>query len=127
MKNCLYCNKSLSKRAVKYCDNKCQGEQRYLDNVEHWKNGNKHNKNTIKRFLSEKYGYKCACCGISEWNNKRIVLELEHINGDSNDNSEANVCLMCPNCHSQTDTYKGKNKGNGRHFRRERYKQGKSY
>ena len=55
------------------------------------------------------------------------MLELEHKNGNSNDNSLENVCLVCPNCHSQTPTYKGRNKGNGRYMRRERYRDGKSY
>lgn len=60
-------------------------------------------------------------------NGKDIVLELEHKDGNSQNNSKENVCLICPNCHSQTPTYKGKNKGNGRHSRRKRYAEGKSY
>ena len=54
-------------------------------------------------------------------------MELEHKDGNSSNNSLDNVCLLCPNCHSQTDTYKNKNKGNGRHYRRLRYSEGKSY
>jgi Zn finger protein HypA/HybF involved in hydrogenase expression len=84
-------------------------------------------KNGLKRFLTEEYGYKCAECGLSEWRNKPIVLELEHRDGNSENNEFENLCLICPNCHSQTDTYKGKNKGNGRHARRQRYAEGKSY
>ena len=67
------------------------------------------------------------CCGITEWNNKKIVLELEHKDGNSENNDLVNLELLCPNCHSQTPTYKAKNKGKGRHSRRERYKDGKSY
>jgi heterodisulfide reductase subunit B len=81
----------------------------------------------IKRWLSETFGKKCSVCGIEEWNKKDIVFELEHKDGNSENNSKDNVCLICPNCHSQTDTYKGKNKGNGRHSRRQRYTEGKSY
>jgi len=66
-------------------------------------------------------------CGITEWNGKEIVLELEHIDGNSLNNTEENLSLLCPNCHSQTDTYKGKNKGSGRHYRKVRYQKGKSY
>lgn len=54
--------------------------------------------------------YKCAICNINEWNNKQLVLQLDHINGKSNDNRIENLRLLCPNCHSQTDTYAGKKK-----------------
>lgn len=53
--------------------------------------------------------YKCSCCGISEWNGKSISLELDHINGVNNDNRLENLRFLCPNCHSQTVTYGGKN------------------
>jgi hypothetical protein len=81
----------------------------------------------VKRIILELYGNICQHCGISEWNGKDIVLDLEHIDGDSTNNSFMNLTLLCPNCHSQTSTYKGKNVGNGRHNRRERHKNGKSY
>lgn len=51
----------------------------------------------------------CYCCGIFEWNNKKLTLQIDHINGVNNDNRLENLRLLCPNCHSQTDTYAGKN------------------
>lgn len=84
-------------------------------------------KNAIKRYLRETFGNKCSVCSIAKWNGKDLVFDLEHIDGNSENNSKENVCLICPNCHSQTATYKGKNKGNGRHIRRQRYKEGKSF
>lgn len=56
--------------------------------------------------------YKCECCGIAEWNNKPISLQLHHINGINNDNRLSNLQLLCPNCHSQTDNFGG-TKGKG--------------
>lgn len=49
---------------------------------------------------------KCEVCGITEWNGKPLSLELHHINGNSNDNRIENLQILCPNCHSQTDTYR---------------------
>lgn len=49
--------------------------------------------------------YKCAICGITHWNNKPLVLQLDHINGDNRDNRIENLRLLCPNCHSQTETF----------------------
>lgn len=55
--------------------------------------------------------YKCACCGLTEWNGKPISLQLHHINGINNDNRLSNLQLLCPNCHSQTENFGTKGKG----------------
>lgn len=61
----------------------------------------------IKEGLLE---YRCAICGNEGiWNNKKLVLQLDHIDGDHSNNSIENLRFLCPNCHSQTDTYSGKN------------------
>lgn len=53
--------------------------------------------------------YECKICKLTnEWNGKKLVLQLEHINGISDDNRLENLCFLCPNCHSQTPTYAGK-------------------
>jgi hypothetical protein len=54
----------------------------------------------------------CSECGITEWNKKPLVLHLDHIDGNRHNHKLDNVRLLCPNCHSQTDTYCGKNKTN---------------
>lgn len=60
--------------------------------------------------------YKCAECELSDiWNNKQLVLQLDHINGINNDNRINNLRFLCPNCHSQTSTYAG-GKIKGRKF-----------
>ena len=57
----------------------------------------------------------CDWCGIGpEWNGKPLSLELDHINGIANDHRIENLRLLCPNCHSQTPTYKSKNKNSTR-------------
>ena len=57
---------------------------------------------------------KCWMCGLSEWINGKLTLELDHINGISNDHRIENLRFLCPNCHSQTDTFRGRNINNGR-------------
>lgn len=57
-----------------------------------------------------KLEYKCQKCGIKEWQSKPLSLHLDHINGKNNDHRIENLRFLCPNCHSQTDTYAGRNK-----------------
>jgi uncharacterized protein YerC len=52
----------------------------------------------------------CYICGISEWLGKPLSLELDHINGIGDDHRLENLRMLCPNCHSQTETFKGRNK-----------------
>lgn len=71
----------------------------------------KHNRNITRRYIisNELLPYKCAICGLSEWNGKTLSLELDHINGINNDNRLENLRFLCPNCHSQTTTYGSRN------------------
>ena len=68
--------------------------------------------NNIKnRLIKDGFAeWKCYSCGLTEWKNNKIPLELEHKNGDNKDNRKENLTLLCPNCHALTDTYRGKNK-----------------
>jgi 5-methylcytosine-specific restriction endonuclease McrA len=54
--------------------------------------------------------HKCSICGIDTWNTKKINLELDHIDGNRFNHILTNLRLLCPNCHSQTDTYRSKNR-----------------
>ena len=71
--------------------------------------------NIRKRLINE--GWKearCESCKLEEWMGGPISLELDHINGDRFDNRIENLRILCPNCHAQTDTYRGKNISRGR-------------
>jgi len=58
--------------------------------------------------------WKCSCCSIENWQNKDITLELDHIDGSSYNCKLENLRLLCPNCHSQTDTFRGKGINTGK-------------
>ena len=125
---CLYCGTECARASYIYCSNKCQ--QSYERKVlrERWYNeGNAPSWRAIKSILFEDRENKCEVCEISEWNNKSIVLEVDHIDGNHSNNNPENLRFICPNCHSQTDTYKSRNIGKGRHYRRKRYASGQSY
>lgn len=62
-----------------------------------------------KGFLIQERGHSCESCGLSEWLEKPITLELEHVDGDNQNNIKENLKLLCPNCHSFTETWKGRN------------------
>lgn len=67
-------------------------------------------KDIKQRLVSEGFmTYECVICSINEWCGEKIVLQLDHINGNNKDNRIENLRFLCPNCHSQTSTYAGKN------------------
>jgi hypothetical protein len=81
-----------------------------------------------KRLLIEHRSYRCEVCGLSEWMGKPIPIELHHIDGDSDNNTEDNLQLLCANCHSQCETHKRRNKSGKRQLmRRKRYANGQTW
>lgn len=124
-KPCLHCG-NITK--LKYCSQRCHIDHKWsVTKSEIEKSGVMPSKEIAKKYLSEVRGSKCEICGITEWCKKSLMLILDHIDGNSYNWSLINLRLLCSNCDSQTPTYKGRNAGNGRHVRRMRYQQGKSY
>jgi len=124
MYKCLCCEKeceSSRQKTNKYCSIQCQVDYQYQTRVKQWLIEGKDWKgmvpNWVRKALAEKFGNKCSECGINEYNNKPITLEVDHKDGNYTNNSIKNLRLICPNCHSQTPTYKNRNKGNGRPLR----------
>jgi len=77
--------------------------------------------------LQQQRGLCAICAGPAEWQGLELAFVLDHIDGDATNNKRENLRLVCPNCDSQLPTYKAKNRGSGRAWRRQRYADGKSY
>jgi hypothetical protein len=73
---------------------------------------------SLRRWMLENKKHECCMCHNVRWFDLPIPLEVDHIDGHSENNSPDNLRLICPNCHSTTPTFKAKNKGNGRRNRR---------
>ena len=108
-----------------YCDSKCHKAHMYSEFIRKWKQGlitgNDESRVIVlsvhvRRYIWEKYDNKCNRCGWCEPHPRdgKPPLEIEHIDGNSSNSVESNLILLCPNCHSLTDTYRGRNKGQGR-------------
>jgi Zn finger protein HypA/HybF involved in hydrogenase expression len=113
-KNKIYCKQCIS--------NKIPSQNRRVVNLD-----NALTDSTRKKILIDIYGKKCSICLNDTWLNGPIPIEIDHVDGNSDNNSQNNLRLICPNCHATTMTYKGKNKGNGRYKRLQRFKNGLSY
>ena len=67
----------------------------------------------LKKLIVHEQSNKCNRCGLNSWNDKPLVLELDHIDGNNKNNVRENLRCLCPNCHSQTDTWRGRNSNTG--------------
>ena len=127
---CINCKIELKTRSqVKYCSNKCQIDYQYKKYIIQWKSGKRHGNRRIltkniskyiKRYFIEKYGELCISCG---WNKRnlttcKVPLEIDHLDGNSENNLENNLRLVCPNCHALTANFRNLNKGKGRMWRK---------
>lgn len=132
-KFCLGCFSLLRNNESTYCSQTCFEEKDYRDYIERWKSdkesgviGNQGTSVRIKRYLRETRGNKCEECGWDKVNpiTNRVPVQLEHRDGNWQNNAESNLRLLCPNCHSLTPTYGALNKGSGRKNRRQISKPG---
>ena len=125
---CIKCGVELKKWQKKYCSLKCQADHKYSVYIKDWKQGVENGSTGIsahslsshvEKYVRSKYKNKCSSCG---WNKVhpvtgRIPLEIDHKDGNSENNTESNLVLLCPNCHSLTTNFRNLNKGKGRFWR----------
>lgn len=83
-----------------------------------------------RKLLIRERSHQCEGCGLADWMGQIIPLELHHLDGDADHNTRDNLQLLCPNCHAQTDHYKGAVKGKQgtrQRRRRQRYADGQTW
>ena len=122
IKKCPRCGNESRRRGL-YCSVSCSGLHETDKKIQLWLEG-KHDGvcgktstvRWIKRYLIEQRGEKCEMCGWGKRNTHtgKIPIELSHKDGNFKNNKIDNLELICPNCHSLTDSYKGANKKSGR-------------
>ena len=107
---CLNCGRVNPRKGdiytYKYCNNKCQAEHRSRQLITQWKE----NQSTtawrqvpdyIKKYLISTRGHQCEICGVTDWLGKPTPLVVDHKDGNTHNNEEGNLSIICPNCKYQ--------------------------
>lgn len=123
---CKDCNKEISYGNKSGFCKTCYDKRKNQEKIDKWKETGDTGckiattlRNGIRDYIYDKQNNSCAICHIKNiWNNKPINFILDHIDGDASNNLENNLRLICPNCDSQLDTYKSKNKNSARSHRK---------
>jgi len=122
MNTCKECGRPI-KDIKKYCNNKCQQIyqrkvyiKRWIAGEEHGIRGKTNTSAHIRNYLLEQADNKCSICGWGEVNyySGNVPLDIDHIDGNHENNSPDNLRVLCPNCHSLTATYKRLNQNGTR-------------
>jgi hypothetical protein len=126
-KECTNCKEQYlsTQKNSKYCSKQCEFEYKTTETYNHYLNNqidycySNKGMRFVKKHILKEQNNSCEICKMENvWNNKPIIFILDHINGDASNNKRENLRLICPNCDSQLDTYKSKNKNSAR---KERY------
>ena len=106
---CLCCTKEFrwmpSQKSGKYCSQNCQIEHSLTEKI----NTGKYTRANAYTYFKRNTEYKCSCCGIKNWQGNPLSLQIDHVDGNNTNNVVENLRYLCPNCHTQTETWGVKN------------------
>lgn len=118
-KKCLFCENKVKTSIAIYCSLKCQKDNKSDNIIKKWlrkeiegHTGKTHKiRRPIRNYLLTKYNNSCTICGWDKLHpiDKKPLVEIDHINGDSSNSFIENLRVLCPNCHSETPTFKSRN------------------
>ena len=123
---CLNCGNKVKRSGRVYCSSVCSSDHRSYSIYKNWLSGEEEGlssigtlKKGIKDWLRKERGDSCERCGWSVKNEFTgiVPIEASHIDGNYKNNRPDNIELLCPNCHSLTESYRGRNMGHGRPWR----------
>ena len=103
MKTCEHCSKDFNNGIALYYHRKYCNTVLSIDDCVGPK--------TKKKWLIGKHGHKCQDCGIETWKGKPAPIQMDHTDGNPDNNEESNLRLLCANCHAMTETYGSRNRG----------------
>lgn len=119
---CLQCGNTVRLAKQKFCSHRCHNLYQFMLRIESIERGSYRVYNCngfIRRYLVHKFGERCSRCAWKMRNQitGRVPVEVEHIDGNWENNHPDNLTLLCPNCHALTSTFRGLNRGRGRAHR----------
>jgi len=119
---CIVCGTQCKRGGSRYCSLRCSSVPARKERDAKIESNIPTRWSTIRHYLIRKIG-KCQGCGIENWRGQPLAFECDHIDGDGSNNILSNARLLCPNCHSQTPTFRARNTSNpkGKDKRRARY------
>ena len=125
-RNCRACGKEVKRSVDVFCDNKCQRILQWSTTLAKiLRTGKGENIGQARRLFKDQHF--CLLCKKTAWCGSPIPLLIDHIDGHHWNWLVTNLRKICPNCDALLPTYKIRNRGNGRAYRRVHYVVGKSY
>ena len=123
---CDVCDSKISPENKSGLCSVCLKKKKDEEKIQHWKETGDTGcgvattlRNCIRDYIFEKQNQKCSICGLNnQWNGEELHFILDHVDGDASNDFENNLRLICPNCDSQLDTYKSRNKNSARSYRK---------